>query len=141
MLQFPERAPVPRFQKPKPAASQRRVRPVADDVAVCAGMHGGKPAILAVTSRRIFFAWLPPGESRKRPADPETRDFPIADVMSVEEQVHGRSADLTVLTAHAAVSLNDVSRTRAWEFCRRARQAILEDARRRQASRRTVRES
>lgn len=119
MLDAQTRVPTPPARRIRSAE-----RPVArrnePEVTFCAGMHRGFPAILAVADGRIFFAWVPSGVSRRR-------DIPIRQVMAVEETTRGRFADLTVFTSHATVVLTDVTRMRAWQFCRRVREAILVD--------------
>jgi len=119
MLQFPERVVFP----PRVRTGVRtRTRPAAagepGEIVLCAGMHGQIPTILALADDHISFAWVPKGASRGR-------DIAIRDVVAVEETTHGRFAEVTILTREGTVTLTEALRVRAWEFCRRVREAIL----------------
>jgi hypothetical protein len=120
MLRSPEQVPVAtrpaaRRARPAPAVAQRQT---PDQVVLCAGSYRNGPAILGVTRRGVFLCWMPSGETRMR-------TMPLRQVMAVEEEVHGRCADVVVLMPHSTVTLTRVPRARSWEFCRAAREAIL----------------
>ena len=122
MLRSPEQVPMP----PPRQAAPRRTRPAPafarpqppEQIVLCAGTWRNGPAILGVTPRGLFLCSLPNGETRMR-------SIPLRQVLSVEEDVRGRYADVVVLTAHTTVTLARVPRARAWEFCRAVRGAIL----------------
>lgn len=119
MLQVPQRVVFP--PRVRTAGGQAKAKPGTaepQEIVLCAGMHGRTPTILAVTDDRISFAWVPKGA-------PRHRDIPIREVLAVEETVQGRFAEVTLLTAQGTIALTEALRVRAWEFCRRVREAIL----------------
>jgi hypothetical protein len=122
MLHLPQRAAVGSSFRTERLAERLPGRRSSAEVVRCAGTYRGSPAILALTEDTLFFGWvLGGGESR-------TRDFPIRQVMLVEEQDEGNSTELTLLLTNHTIVLADVPRVKAWAFCRHVRQAILDAA-------------
>jgi hypothetical protein len=57
------------------------------------------------------------------------RRFAIPEVMSVEEHRMSAASELTIVTAHASITVVDVEIGQAWLFCREVRQLILAGSR------------
>jgi hypothetical protein len=124
MLQSPPRAAVPSSFRTERLAERSPARPADAQVTRCAGTYRGSPAILALTDDTVFFGWvLGGGESR-------TRDFSIRQVMAIEESDDGSSTELTLLLTNHTIVVGDVPRAKAWTFCRRLREAMIEADRR-----------
>jgi hypothetical protein len=122
MIHLPQRAVVGSSFRTERLAERSLGRTSSAEVVRCAGTYRGSPAILAVTEDTLFFGWvLGGGESR-------TRDFPIRQVMAVEEYGEGNSTELMLLLTNHTIVLSDVPRAKAWAFCRNLRRAIIDAA-------------